>query len=194
MQQFNSQINLIIDLSISKSIIRKQLISYKYGIYYWFIKLESINKLLNPIANLNNLHSININGVEYCLIYIGIGPRNSLTKKQFFNNRILNCHLGNKITNSTFRYSIASSLGMNGEKRMIGKELKYFLTSNDEKLLTKFISENFILAVNDHITPWDIESNEIQTYKPPFNIIDNKNGWYLKQIQSFRKSFRDRSI
>ena len=193
MQQFNSQINLIIDLSISKSIIRKQLISYKYGIYYWFIKLESINKLLNPIANLNNLYSININGVEYCLIYIGIGPRNSLTKKQFFNNRILNCHLGNKITNSTFRYSIASSLYLIGEKRQIGINLKYFLTLNDEELVTKFIIENFILAVKEHNTPWDIESYEIKKYQPPFNITDNNNGWYLKQIKSLRKLFRDRS-
>jgi len=192
MQQFNSRINLIIDLSISKSIIRKQLISYKYGIYYWFIKSDSINKLINPITSLNNIYSINNNGVEYYLIYIGLGPRDSLSN-QFFNQRILDCHLGNKISNSTFRYSIASSLYLIGEKRQIGINLKYFLTRNDEELVTKIIKENFILAVNDHITPWDIESYEIKKYQPPFNITDNNNGWYLKQIKSLRKLFRDRS-
>ena len=190
MPQFNSQINLILDLTNPKSTIRSQLINHKYGIYYWFIKSDSINKLINPITSLNNIYSINNNGVEYYLIYIGLGPRDSLSN-QFFNQRILDCHLGNKISNSTFRYSIASSLYLIGEKRQIGINLKYFLTLNDEELVTKFIKENFILAVKEHNTPWDIESYEIKKYQPPFNITDNNNGWYLKQIKLLRKLFRD---
>ena len=194
MSNFHSKIDLFIDLKAEKSVIRKQLELYQYGIYYWFIESNKISLLLNHTPNPINLISHKINGIDYVLVYIGIGPRNSNTKKQFFNKRILNCHLGNKISNSTFRLSISSCLRYKGCKKQIGENQKLFLDSNDEMLLTFFIKNNFTLGINKHKAPWNIEVSEIMKYQPPLNIINNGNGWNLNNIKSIRKSFRDLSV
>lgn len=193
MQTFNSNIDLYIDLSAELSIISKQLQSYKYGIYYWFIKSDKISQIINYTPNPSNLVHKNINGIDHILTYIGIGPRDSKTKKQFFNNRIINCHLGNKITDSTFRYSLASCLGYDGYKKQVGKNIKYFIKTDDEKELTLFIKNNFTLGIIKNITPWVVENKEIKMYEPPFNIIHNNKGWNLNHFKLLRKNFRNNS-
>ena len=194
MSKFYSDIDFYLNLNAPKSFLREQLNLYKYGIYYWFVKSDKLSLILNHIPDPSKLVFNDINGVDYVLVYIGIGPRNSKTKKQFFNKRILNCHLGNKISNSTFRLSISSCLGYKGFKKQVGKNLKFLLNPTDEITLTLFIQNNFALGVHKLEAPWNIEGQEIGKYQPPLNIINNNNGWNLKNIRSIRKCFRDLSV
>lgn len=194
MPKFQSDLDFYLDLQEDKSLIRRKLEPIKFGIYYWFIKLESIGLIIKTTINPVNLFTQKINGVDYILIYIGIGPRNIKTKKQFFNSRILECHLGNQITKSTFRMALASCFEYNSYKRQVGKDLKYFLSYDDELLLTSFIKSNFILGIKKHPSPWDVEDMEINLYTPPLNIQHNKKGWNLENIKLLRKSIRDRAI
>ena len=194
MPKFQSNIDFYIDLTKDKSIIRKTIDPIKFGIYYWFIKADSIDLIIKTTIKPNKLFTQRINGVDYILIYIGIGPRNKDTKKQFFNSRILECHLGNFITNSTFRMAIASCLGYECYKKHVGKNLKYFLSTQDEISLTSFIKTYFFLGVKQNETPWDIENQEINIYNPPFNIQHNKNGWNFENIKVLRKLFREKAL
>lgn len=194
MPNFQSDIDFYIDLLEDKSIIRTKLEPIKFGIYYWFIKVENIGLIIKTEINQDNLFTQKINGVDHVLIYIGIGPRNIDTKKQFFNSRILKCHLGKLITNSTFRMAIASCLDYVSYKKQVGKNLKYFISTEDESSLTKFIKNNFTLGVKQNTSPWNIENQEINLYTPPLNIQHNNNGWNTNNLKYLRKSFRDRAI
>lgn len=93
-----------------------------------------------------------------------------------------------------FRMALASCFEYKSYKRQVGKDLKYFLSSDDELLLTSFIKSNFTLCIKQKPSPWEEEDIKIKLHTPPLNIQHNKKGWNLENIKLLRKLFRDRAI
>ena len=187
MEKFN--FNLILQL---KTMNRKNLrssINFKKGIYYWFASTTALSKLRIDITP-EHLFKYTIMGQDYYLVYIGIGPRSDQTKKQFIKQRIVNCHLGKNITNSTFRLSVASLLINEGYSKQSGKNLKFYLAKECEISLSSFIENEFCVCINEHESPWEIESNLIQYYEPPLNLEHNQNGWNYSNMKEVRGEFQ----
>jgi hypothetical protein len=92
--------NFIFDLTLHlNSLNRTDLkgkIDFQKGIYYWFASPSALKKMKIDIDS-KMLHKHLIMGQYYYLVYIGIGPRNDQTKKQFIQQRIFNCHLGKRL-------------------------------------------------------------------------------------------------
>jgi hypothetical protein len=188
MKQTNLSFNTFLDLkTISRKSI-KNLITFKKGIYFWFASFDAIQKM--GITNVNNWQKEIYGEREYYLIYIGIGPRDENTRKQFLPQRITNCHLGNKITNSTFRLSIASILGMEGFTKQVGKNLKYFLDDKDENDINEFIENNFCIGLINDPCPWLNEETYIHRFQPPLNLQHNTKGWFYNTMDQSRKTFQ----
>lgn len=191
MKQINLSFNTFLDLkTISRKSI-KNLITFKKGIYFWFASFDAIQKM--GITNVNNWQKAIYGEREYYLIYIGIGPRDEKTRKQFLPERITNCHLGNKITNSTFRLSIASILGMEGFTKQVGKNLKYFLDDNDEADINEFLENNFCIGLINDQTPWLNEEKHIHKFQPPLNLMHNVQGWFYNTMNQSRKAFQTKA-
>ena len=189
MPVFTQTTTHIFDLSIPNCInnIRNQ-IQFESGIYYWFAD-EVLLRLLG-IPNNNSLYSINRNGKSFFLLYIGIGPRDANTTKQFIKDRITKCHLGEKITNSTLRLSLSSMINKQFYKRVSGSKnkIKFYLLNKDEKHLTNIMMSHMLVSVYRHTAPWTVEQNLIQTHQPPINITHNTNGWFYSTIKSIRNT------
>lgn len=168
-----------------------QLIGFDKGIYFWFATFEAIQKM--GITNVNNWHQVIYGEKEYYLLFIGIGPRDEKTQRQFLPQRIINCHLGNKITNSTFRLSIASVLSKEGFTKQVGKNLKYFLDNNDEIDINEFLENNFCIGLINDQTPWLKEKSLIHKFQPPLNLQHNAAGWFYKTMNQSRKAFQSKA-
>ena len=191
MKQTNLTFNTFLDLKTINRKSIKNLITFKKGIYFWFASFDAIQKM--GITNINNWQKAIYGEREYYLIYIGIGPRDENTQKQFLPQRITNCHLGNKITNSTFRLSIASILGMEGFTKQVGKNLKYFLDNNDEADINKFLETNFCIGLINDQTPWLNEEKHIHKFQPPLNLHHNVQGWFYNTMNQSRKVFQTKA-
>ena len=90
MKQTNLTFNTFLDLKTINRKSIKNLITFKKGIYFWFASFDAIQKM--GITNINNWQKAIYGEREYYLIYIGIGPRDENTQKQFLPQRITNCH------------------------------------------------------------------------------------------------------
>ena len=183
MKNFKFDLELHLASFDRKDLMEK--IFFKKGVYYWFASDLALKKMNIDSAS-EKLHKHVINDQEYCLVYIGIGPRNAQTKAQFIGQRIVNCHLGKKITNSTFRLSIATLLG---EKGCIGKNSKCYLLEEREIGLSNFIVEEFCVCLTKNEKPWENESNLINCLQPPLNLHHNKNGWNYETMKRKRVEF-----
>jgi len=181
----NFEFDLTLHLASFERKDLKEKISFKKGVYYWFASYSALKKMNIDSAS-EKLHKHLINGQEYCLVYIGIGPRNDQTKKQFIEQRIVNCHLGKMIKDSTFRLSVATLLG---EKGCIGKNSKCYLLEEREIELSKFIVKEFCVCLTKNEKPWENESNLINCLQPPLNLHHNKNGWNYETMKRKREEF-----
>jgi hypothetical protein len=166
----------------------RQTITFNKGIYFWFATFEALEKM--GITKIKNWQEEIYQKNDHYLVYIGIGPRNENTKKQFLPQRIANCHFGNKITNSTFRLSIASVLSKEGFTKEVGENLKYFIDNNEEAAISKFLENNFCVGLIDDKAPWLKEKPLIHKFQPPLNLQHNAAGWFYKTMNQSRKAFQ----
>lgn len=173
----------------NRSLIRKD-INFSNGIYFWFANRETVNKLIGENCTCDLVYHDYME-CRYYLMYIGIGPRNINTQKQFIRERILNCHLGSKITISTFRQTLSALL----EMEATGKNRKLFITHEEELKITRLINEGFLLGLCQRDKPWDYERELIRSNAPPLNLQGNEAGkcyqfvWGKRAEQRIKANF-----
>lgn len=185
---FQFDVEFCLNCENHKSELKKQ-ISFQRGVYYWFASQKATKKM-NLQGEMTKLHSHNFNNHVYYLVYIGIGPRNEYNKTQFIKERIVNKHLGNNISTSTLRFAIASTLELQAYIKKNRRGLEYCLEDDSEQILNDFLKNEFCIGICKHDTPWDVEATTIQSYEPPLNSADNKNGWNYRNLSECRKKFR----
>ena len=188
MKTFTDKLTVSFD-KVNVEEIKSQL-SFKEGIYFWFADLQTLallNFLTDDIEKLFPMPEHD----GYHLVYIGIGPSSINTKKQFLSNRIIDCHLGKYLTNSTLRQSLASLLKFNGYSKKSGKKNKFFITPDLESEITDIITKHFRLGVIQNSKPWEVEKLYILRYEPPFNLTHNTKGWFYKKMKNCRDAFNE---
>lgn len=175
------------------SIARESL--FEQGIYVWLLKSTSLDKM--PIEFPDQLR-VYICELNYYILYVGTGPESGNVISNF-SSRLKGCHINGNIYGSTFRYSVASVIGLPFYHRMVtdkkGKRKKrYYLQHDDEQRLNKFLSENCMISIFEIKEPWKFEQSIISYYTPPLNIEYNETGWFYKEIRQYRKMARRGSI
>jgi len=192
MPSFVTHLDLIFSKPVTKDLVKKEkeLVDNTRGVYFWFADQEALEKL--GISSFDpRLYTYNVETNLYYLVYIGIGPRDDNTKKQFLRKRIVDCHLGNKICNSTFRQSLSALLEHEPQSKQSGQRSKICIPIDKELEVTSLITTNFALGVQYHKTPWDIENYFIENYQPPINLKGNKDGWFFKVMDKVRTTHRE---
>jgi hypothetical protein len=191
MPRFGITLDLIFPKPLVKERVKQIVDKKSYGVYFWFADQEALLRLGIPFCN-HRLYTYNVETNWYYLVYIGICPRDENTKKQFLRERIVDCHLGNKICNSTFRQSLSALL--RNHKPYIkksGKKNKIYIQEDEEEEITNFIEKHFVLGVQYHNTPWDIEKELIEKYNPPINLTHNIKGWFYDNMSASREIHRE---
>jgi hypothetical protein len=205
MPNFETRLDLIISTPVTKKAVRDN-IQKTHGVYFWFANQHALQSLGIPATapqlytlDAGSLHLVGGNQIvvnngilsePYYLVYIGLGPSSVKVKKQFLKQRIANCHLGNYITNSTFRQSLSSLLEHNPFLHQVGQRMKIFVDHQDEHEITQLITNNFVLGVKYDNAPWLIEGGLIAEHEPPINLQGNGNGWFHGNMQATRANHR----
>ncbi len=119
----------------------------------------------------------------YHLLYVGIAPRRpsraGIESRSNLRKRILKCHLGGQIGNSTLRLSLAALLteeqNFSISRRPSGKRQ---MSKSDETKLTDWLSSNAALSFMTCNAPWEIEKDLLTSdLALPLNIAGSKHSF-----------------
>jgi hypothetical protein len=158
------------------------------GLYFWFIKTETLESLFKMNSNIT--YNIEYNGNKYALAYIGSAGTGK--KKQSNLNERLKWHLCQQHTESNVRSGILSTL-RTGISAMLSDDL---ILPNTESATNDFLCENMLVnwvefqLEEEHLID-ETEKLLIKILKPVFNIKNNPNS-KSNSFENITKLYKER--
>jgi hypothetical protein len=168
-------------IPVSMLLKDSEIVPAEAGIYAWWFRGELA---IVPLEG-------TLGKDEYRLLYIGIAPRRpSRAGKESRSNlrkRIVGNHLGNSISRSTLRRSLACLLAEVMDFRIYRDPAgKMIMSPEDELILTKWLSDNAAISWLSDDAPWYLEDHLLGSRLAlPLNIQGSKHG-FRRKLKSLR--------
>jgi len=148
------------------------------GFYAWWLTDESALP-----AVLTSQHP---ERPELGLVYVGIAPKDSLSKETI-RSRILSKHLGNALGSSTLRRGLAAFLWeSNGWHPFATPRGKPALPPEECVAMTRWMETNLLVSWRPAAKPWDYERALIGDMKPPLNSHHNTAHAFYRTLRETR--------
>ncbi len=164
---------------------KKQLIPERPGVYAWYFDNHFGTYFVHNNQSVIRIDLDSVPGKEWFLLYIGIAGKK---KGRTLRDRIYGDHLNQNSTGSTLRHSLASLLwqeiNLNPVMQLNG--------DNEKQKLNRWIFQHARVAWIENDNPEKIEKVMLKEFGNYllFNIQDNKNNPYSKELQRLRKSWK----